>query len=228
PNVRATLLPLVEGLEAVSVNCWPSVGFDLGALTGACAAFLPAGFYYKTFMWPSWRVFEPAIRGMAGLGQAPALPDPDHSEGAADLPECVLRERLWKIRARAVIAAAGAFERPLLFPNNDRPGVMLAGAAAKYAFGFGVACGERAVIAANSDSAYEVGALLAALGIEIAAIVDRREGAAPIAGAAGLRVMTGAALRAVHGARSVRGCTVASLEGGRRERIHCDLVLNAG
>src|SRR5207253_5905119 len=57
------------------------------------------------------------------------------SEGVADLPECVLRERLWKIRARAVIAAAGAFERPLLFPNNDRPGVMLAGAAVKYAFG---------------------------------------------------------------------------------------------
>src|SRR5437667_241653 len=318
PNARATLLPLVEGLEAVSVNCWPSVGFDLGALTGACAACLPAGFYYKTFMWPSWHVFEPAIRRMAGLGQAPRLPDPDHyeekaadadvlvvgsgiaglaaavaaahagartmllagsarlrgalgaradyevgelaatarllglavrlrtlafgvydhnlvcaveslsSEGAADLPECVLRERLWKIRARAVIAAAGAFERPLLFPNNDRPGVMLAGAAVKYAFGFGVACGERVVIAANSDSAYEVAALLAALGIGIAAIVDRREGAAPIAGAAGLRVMTGAALRAVHGARSVRGCTVASLEGGRRERIHCDLVLNAG
>src|SRR5439155_831652 len=150
------------------------------------------------------------------------------SEGAADLPECVLRERLWKIRARAVIAAAGAFERPLLFPNSDRPGVMLAGAAVKYAFGFGVACGERAVIAANSDSAYEVAALLAALGIEIAAIVDRREGAAPIAGAAGLRVMTGGVLRAVHGARSVRGCTVASLEGGRGERIHCDLVLNAG
>ena len=318
PNVRATLLPLVEGLEAVSVNCWPSVGLDLGALTGAFAGFLPAGFYYKTFMWPSWHVFEPAIRRMAGLGQAPRLPDPDHyeekaadadvlvvgsgiaglaaavaaahagartmllagsarlggalgaradyevgelaatarqlgvdvrlrtlafgvydhnlvcaveslsSEGAADLPECVLRERLWKIRARAVIAAAGAFERPLLFPNSDRPGVMLAGAAVKYAFGFGVACGERAVIAANSDSAYEVAALLAALGIEIAAIVDRREGAAPIAGAAGLRVMTGGVLRAVHGARSVRGCTVASLEGGRGERIHCDLVLNAG
>src|SRR5205814_231972 len=199
PNVRATLLPLVEGLEAVSVNCWPSVGFDLGALTGACAAFLPAGFYYKTFMWPSWRVFEPAIRGMAGLGQAPALPDPDHSEGAADLPECVLRERLWKIRARAVIAAAGAFERPLLFPNNDRPGVMLAGAAAKYAFGFGVACGERAVIAANSDSAYEVGALLAALGIEIAAIVDRREGAAPSAAPVGGAGRSDAVTRAPSG-----------------------------
>src|SRR5437016_4020275 len=203
PNARATLLPLVEGLEAVSVNCWPSVGFDLGALTGACSAFLPAGFYYKTFMWPSWHVFEPAIRRMAGLGQAPRLPDPDHyEEKAAD--------------ADVLVVGGGI------------AGLAAAGAAAKYAFGFGVACGERAIIAANSDSAYEVGALLAALGIEIAAIVDRREGAAPIAGAAGLRVMTGAVLRAVHGARSVRGCTVASLEGGRRERIHCDLVLNAG
>ena len=44
PNVRATLLPLTEGLRAASVNCWPSVGFDVGALTGAFAPLLPAGF----------------------------------------------------------------------------------------------------------------------------------------------------------------------------------------
>ncbi|HEV2284673.1 MAG TPA: (2Fe-2S)-binding protein, partial [Steroidobacteraceae bacterium] len=49
PNVRATLVPLTDGLEARSVNCWPGVGFDLGALTGAAAGLLPAGFYYKTF-----------------------------------------------------------------------------------------------------------------------------------------------------------------------------------
>ena len=46
PNVRATLLPLEEGLVAESVICWPSVGFDVGARTGAAAALLPAGFYY--------------------------------------------------------------------------------------------------------------------------------------------------------------------------------------
>src|SRR4029077_14473720 len=82
--------------------------------------------------------------------------------------------------------------------------------------------------AGNSDSAYEVGAALAALGIGIAAIVDRREGAAPIAGAAGLRVLTGATRAAVHGGRSVRGCTVAAREGGRGERLDCDLILSAG
>src|SRR3989440_1584656 len=150
------------------------------------------------------------------------------AEGAAALPGCVLRERLWKIRARAVIAATGALERPLLFPDNDRPGVMLASAAHKYAQAFGVACGQRAVIAANCDGAYRVAASLAGAGVEILAVVDRREGAAPIAGAAGLRVLTGAALTAVHGARSVRGCTVSPLAGGRGERVHCDLILNAG
>src|SRR5256886_2279325 len=272
PNGRPTPLPLAEGLAAESVNCWPSVGFDVGALAGACAALLPAGLYYKTFKWPSWRWFEPAIRRMAGLGRAPTAPDADHyeevaadadvlvigagvaglaaaaaaaragahtlllasggqlggarswgadpevaalaasarqvgvriqlrtsafgvydhnlvcaaesvrAEGAADLPGCVLRERLWKIRARAVIVATGALERPLLFPDNDRPGVMLASAAHKYAQAFGVACGRHAVIAANCDYAYRLAASLAAAGVEILAVVDRREGAAPIAG----------------------------------------------
>src|SRR5204862_4284069 len=79
-----------------------------------------------------------------------------------------------------------------------------------------------------SDGAYRVAASLAAAGVEILAVVDRREGAAPIAGAAGMRVLTGATLSAVHGARSVRGCTVTPLAGGRGERLHCDLILNAG
>ncbi|HEY0768106.1 MAG TPA: 2Fe-2S iron-sulfur cluster-binding protein [Steroidobacteraceae bacterium] len=318
PNVRATLLALEEGLVAESVNCWPSVRFDLGAVTGAFAALLPAGFYYKTFKWPNWHLFEPAIRRMAGLGRAPKQADADHyeemsaqtevlvvggglaglaaavaaarsgartmllaggahlggalawradpevaalssaarqlgvqvrlhtlafgiydhnlvcaceslsSEGAADLPACVLRERLWKIRARTVIAATGAFEQPLLFPDNDRPGVMLAGAAHEYAQAYGVACGARAVVAANSDGAYEVAAALKDAGVEIVAIVDRREAGAANERHQGLRVISAAALTAVHGTRSVRGCTVAQLEDGRRERLNCDLILNSG
>jgi sarcosine oxidase, subunit alpha len=323
PNVRATLLPLEEGLSARSVNCWPSVGADLGALTGAFAALLPAGFYYKTFMWPNWHWFEPAIRRMAGLGRAPTEPDPDHYEeiaaetevlvvgsgiaglaaavaaaqagartlllgaserpggalawqgdaevdalvrrarqlgvvlqgrtlafgvydhnlvcaletlvpdGRADLPPCVLRERLWKIRARHVIAAAGALERPLVFPDNDRPGVMLAGAAAKYAAAFGVACGQRVVIAAHSDFAYATAARLRAAGIQIAAIVDGRAVSAAAAQMPDVPVRMGSALTAVAGRRSVRGCTVARLSAdgpvpGSAERIDCDLILNAG
>ena len=75
-----------------------------------------------------------------------------------------------------VIAAAGAFERPMIFPDNDRPGVMLAGAAEKYAHAFGVACGERVVIAANSDPAYRVAASLRGAGVNVTAIIDRRAG----------------------------------------------------
>src|SRR5580658_2281199 len=76
PNIRATTLPLHEGLIAHSQNCWPSVGFDLGALNDGIARFLPAGFYYKTFMAPGWaweRIYEPLIRRAAGLGRLEAI-----------------------------------------------------------------------------------------------------------------------------------------------------------
>ncbi|MGO9804298.1 MAG: 2Fe-2S iron-sulfur cluster-binding protein [Steroidobacteraceae bacterium] len=318
PNVRATLLPLADGLEARSVNCWPGVGLDLGALTGAVAAMLPAGFYYKTFKWPNWHWYEPAIRAMAGMGRAPLEPDADRYEevaaradvlvvgggvagmtaaaaaaraGAATLllasgahlggglawrdnaevrelvaqlqslgvrvltrtlafgiydhnllcacetlcPDGdasraapVLRERLWKIRAGQVIAACGAFERPLLFPGNDRPGVMLAGAAEQYARAYGVACGRRAVIAAGCDNAYAIAAGLRAAGLEIAALIDRR-GASPLSEAArDFPVVTSAGVVAVAGGRGVRACSVAGDGRARAQRIDCDLILNAG
>src|ERR1700686_3632451 len=109
PNVRATLLPLAEGLAAESVNCWPSVGFDLGALTGACAALLPAGFYYKTFKWPNWHLFEPAIRRMAGLGRAPTAPDADHyEEVAAEADVLVVGAGIAGLAAAVSAAEAGA------------------------------------------------------------------------------------------------------------------------
>jgi sarcosine oxidase subunit alpha len=131
-----------------------------------------------------------------------------------------------------VIAATGAFERPLLFPDNDRPGVMLAGAALKYALAYGVACGRRTVIAAASDSAYALAAALRAAGIEVVAIVDRRTKRAAAADAHGVRVIEGAAITAVIGARAVRACRV-QLAGSRgpsarSERLDCDLILNAG
>jgi sarcosine oxidase, subunit alpha len=327
PNVRATLLPLEDGLTATSVNCWPSVGVDAGALAGVFAGLLPAGFYYKTFMWPSWRLFEPSIRRMAGFGRAPTAPDADHyeevgataevlvvgggvaglsaavaaaragaatwlvtsgarlggalawrsdreaeelaararelgvrflmrtvafgvydhnlvcacesiaPEGGARSAVGVLRERLWKFRARTVIAAAGAFERPLLFPDNDRPGVMLAGAALKYAGAYGVACGQRAVIAANCDVAYPTARALRRAGVEVVAVVDCRTdpvAAAAAAEAGGLRVITGSAVSAVAGGRAVRGCRVTRIAAERRkdaprtETLECDLLLNAG
>ena len=53
PNVRATQQELYDGLTAASQNCWPSVRFDVGAVNDALSRLFPAGFYYKTFMWPS-------------------------------------------------------------------------------------------------------------------------------------------------------------------------------
>ena len=79
PNVRATELEIYEGLEASSQNCWPSVNFDIGGINNVISAFLPAGFYYKTFMWPAsfWEKYEFFIRHSAGLGKSPADKDPD-------------------------------------------------------------------------------------------------------------------------------------------------------
>ncbi|MCC6470111.1 MAG: sarcosine oxidase subunit alpha family protein [Alphaproteobacteria bacterium] len=82
PNTRATQIELYDGLSAASQNCWPSVGFDLGAVSGRLSAFLPAGFYYKTFMWPPhrWMAYEWFIRRAAGMGRAPVEADPDRYE----------------------------------------------------------------------------------------------------------------------------------------------------
>src|SRR5277367_4841063 len=85
PNTRATTTELFEGLEAASQNRFPSLRFDLGAINSLASPILIAGFYYKTFMWPSafWeKVYEPLIRRSAGLGRAASDGDPDSYEQA--------------------------------------------------------------------------------------------------------------------------------------------------
>ena len=83
PDQRATTTEIFQGLEARSQNHWPSLAFDVGEVNRLAARFLPAGFYYKTFMAPAgaWaKVFEPFIRQSAGLGKAPKTPDADRYE----------------------------------------------------------------------------------------------------------------------------------------------------
>ncbi len=85
PNTCATTAELFDGLVATSQNRWPSLGFDAMAINGRLSPLFPAGFYYKTFMWPSsfWEKFyEPAIRRSAGLGRAAPGDDPDEYEKA--------------------------------------------------------------------------------------------------------------------------------------------------
>ena len=80
PSACATAIPIREGLEVRSQNAWPAVGFDLGRIVDALAPLFPAGFYNKTFLWPSWHFYEPWIRRFAGLAPAPQLPDPARYE----------------------------------------------------------------------------------------------------------------------------------------------------
>src|SRR6202011_5036977 len=86
--------------------------------------------------------------------------------------------RLWQIRAKRVVLATGAHERPLIFANNDRPGIMLAGAARTYVNRYGVAPGKRAVIFTNNDSSDVVADDLKRAGITIEDVVDIRSGEA--------------------------------------------------
>ncbi len=339
PNQKATRIELYDGLTAASVNCWPSVNFDLGAVNNLLSRLLPAGFYYKTFMWPPgfWMRYEYFIRHAAGLGKAPAAPDPDrydkmhcHADvlvvgggpsglaaalaagrtgarviladgqnefggalldGRAEIdggpaldwvaaavaeleamaevrllpratvagyydhnyltivervtdhlgaaaPANLPRQRLWKVRAGQVVLATGSIERPLVFADNDRPGIMLASAAGTYVNRYAAKPGSRAVVFTNNDSAYRVALDLAEAGIEVAAVVDPRpepEGPLPArTRERGIEVLGGQAVVAAHGDRRVAAVEVMGLNQagdgviGESRRVRCDLVCVSG
>ncbi len=138
------------------------------------------------------------------------------------------RERLWQVRASAVVLAAGAIERPLVFPNNDRPGVMLADAARVYLQRYGVKPGGRVVVATNDDSAYRAALALHAVGITIAGIADAR--AAPDSAAvtaardAGLPVFAGTTIAGTSGRLRLRDVRMS----GRTAALPCDTLLMCG
>jgi heterotetrameric sarcosine oxidase alpha subunit len=154
-------------------------------------------------------------------------------EAPASLP----RQRLWMVRAREIVIAAGAIERPLVFAGNDRPGVMLASAARSYVNRFAVAPGRRAVVFTNNSDAYRTALDAAAAGIEVAAIVDARpapEGALVAAvRERGIAMHTGQAVVATRGRRALRAVAVAPIdnEGGAAGAVRwidCDLLAVSG
>jgi sarcosine oxidase subunit alpha len=344
PNVRATQVELYEGLEAYSQNRWPSLALDFGAASGLLSPFIPAGFYYKTFMWPrdAWqRLYEPKIRAAAGLGRAPEQADPDayanrfahcdvlvagagpaglaaaasaassgarvilcdeqaelggsllsepagHSDATiagepADrwlastvrmlaahprvtvltrttafgyFPHNLLglnqrlsdhlahpdysqpRERQWQVRAKEVVLATGAIERPLVFPGNDRPGILLAGAARTYLNRYGALAGSRVVVVTACDAAYQAALDLHRAGAAIKAIIDVRGGShegalLEAARRAGLPIETQSTVLGTSGRLRVRAVRVQKLDasGGPAapaRRIRCDLLLMSG
>ncbi|WP_126177122.1 2Fe-2S iron-sulfur cluster-binding protein [Tsuneonella rigui] len=310
PNLKATEIELFDGLVARSVNCWPSPSFDLRSAYQLAAPLMGAGFYYKTFMWPDWHLFEGPIRRAAGLGIAPQDPDPDryiHKYAACDVLvvgggpaglasaweaaeagldvilaeidfrlggsslwrgerneaerlEAALRahanvrvltrtnvfgyydhnalvavekldgegarQRLWKFRAKRVVLATGAIERPLVFANNDRPGVMLASAAQSYLRRWGILHGRQIVVFTNNNSAYEAATSFVEAGADVT-IIDVRP-RAKIPDIAAVRVLPGHVVKAVVGRRAANGVTIGALDGGQTFTLQCDLVLMSG
>ncbi|MDB5632610.1 MAG: sarcosine oxidase subunit alpha [Tardiphaga sp.] len=146
------------------------------------------------------------------------------------------RERLWQVRAKEVVLATGALERPLVFPDNDRPGIMMAEAARIYANRFGVKPGDKAVIFTACDSAYRAALDLKAAGVAIAAIADLR--AAPggmwvdRARAAGIDVRAATVVTGTSGRLRIDSVSLAKLgpdgRTGASETIACDLLLMSG
>jgi len=318
-----TTVQLRDGLAARSVNCWPSPRFDLLALNQLFARMLPASFYYKTFMWPNWHVYEPHIRRAAGLSVAPdadrvvgtyetrhwhcdvlvagagpaglmaalsagrsgarvLLADDATEPGGSLLGRSAqiggraaiewvsaavaelgamphvtrlsqstvwayreanlvvvterapatpgIFQRTWRVRAKQVVIATGALERPLVFHDNDRPGVMLASAVQTYIHRYAVRPGRRAVVFTNNSSAYEVAADMRQAGIEVAAIVDARA-AVPAQAAAlvpGIEILAGHVVAATDGRRALRAVRVRPRAGGAPRRIECDLLAMSG
>lgn len=126
------------------------------------------------------------------------------------------RHRQWTIRAGAVVLATGAFERPIVFPGNDRPGVMLAGAARRYAGEFGVLPGERLAIFTNNDSAYGAALALKDAGARIALIIDVRadpsEDARNAAAECQAELLTGHAVVGTVGSKKLDGVKVRTFD----------------
>ncbi|HKO08681.1 MAG TPA: sarcosine oxidase subunit alpha family protein [Alphaproteobacteria bacterium] len=152
-------------------------------------------------------------------------------------PPYAPRQRLWLVRAREVVLATGAIERPLVFAGNDRPGVMLANAARAYVNQFAVRPGLTAVVCTNNGDAYRSAADLADAGVRVAAVVDARPGAAgaleALAREKGIEILAGHGVVAAHGRKGVRAIDAMALDahgvpGGRGRTLACDLVAVSG
>jgi sarcosine oxidase subunit alpha len=140
------------------------------------------------------------------------------------------QQRLWHIRARRVVLASGAIERPLIFPGNDRPGIMLASSVETYVERYAVAPGRQAVLFTNNDDAYHAAAVLKSVGVAVAAIVDLRAepGLAARIAVGGTPLYPRHAVIGTQGRRQLRRVIVRPLGGGKTTKIECDLLAVSG
>ena len=150
----------------------------------------------------------------------------------------VPRQRLWKVRADRVILATGAIERPLVFRDNDRPGIMLSTAVRGYAVRYGVLAGRQPLIVTGNDDGYRTAFALADRQARVAGIVDlRAEPSEALLGEArrhGIEVFAGHTLSASHGGRRVEAAEIAPMTAdgsglsGPTRTLECDVIAMAG
>jgi len=144
------------------------------------------------------------------------------------------RQRVWRIRAREVIVAAGAHERPVIFTDNDVPGVMLASAARTYLHRYGVLVGRPVVAFTTNDSAYPAAVDMARAGAAVSVVDARGEIPqcwASVCARNGVAVRTGSVVTGASGGAHVTAAHVAAWSGGApgpRQKLGCDLLLVSG
>ncbi|MEM6895949.1 MAG: sarcosine oxidase subunit alpha family protein [Pseudomonadota bacterium] len=143
-----------------------------------------------------------------------------HEPATADAP----RECFWRIKTRRAILCAGALERPIAFPNNDRPGIMLAGAARSYLNRFGVGPGARVAVFGNNDSAHQTARDLLAAGVNVTALIDSRVEVEPQVDAP---VFTGARVVDTKGRHRLEQITLEH-KGARRPLLADCLAISGG
>ena len=337
PNIKATEQELFEGLEAKSVNCWPSVNFDVGAINNFLKIFLPAGFYYKTFMWPKsfwYKIYEPFIRKAAGLGTASIKHDKERYEHKYEYCDLLItgsgpsglasaysaakngakvilaedksrfggtlltsdvnignqsgkewadsivselkemsnvtiknrsqvfgyydhnmlvmserisdhlpktkkyhpKQRLWYIRAKEVLISSGSIERPIVFGNNDTPGVMLSSAAKEYMKVYGVLVGKKPLVFTNNDSGYETAIEFKKNGVDPIILDTRKEPQSEIIEEAknmNIGIRNSYVVVAAQGYKKVKSADIAKIsddkeELGSVENIKCDCICVSG
>ena len=143
-----------------------------------------------------------------------------------------------KLRAKRVVVATGSFDVPLLFENNDLPGVMLSSAAQRLVRLYGLRPGERAVVATTNDDGYQVALELLDAGVDVAVVVDSRPGSEAsgdtdrVLEAAGVEVLNSSEVVKASGKTRLRGVTVRSVNEREQDRptrkIRCDLLCMSG
>ena len=157
------------------------------------------------------------------------------SDHRSDAPRNAPRERLWQVRAGEVVIATGSHERPLVFADNDRPGVMLAESVRVFINRYGVAPGRKIVFATSGASAYLAAEDARAAGLDVTLVDLREEGACgpelARLSAAGVEVLTGHTVIGTRGRARVRGLIVAPVTQGQvgaRRVLACDCVGMSG